>query len=167
MFRSAPYFFAPIIKMKNLFSVLFVCLLLVSGSACADEKAIKEEADSLFGVGLMYYQGDDIQKDYLEARTFFEKAADLGSKDALFYLGEMYKEGYGVKQDYPKARDYFDKAAQRRQNDARVSLGVMYKEGLGVKIDLVHARAWFELACENGSQKGCTALKKLKSNSGQ
>ena len=47
-------------------------------------------------VGLMYERGLGVTQSYVEAMTFYRKAADTGLPEAQYNLGTLYHNGYGV-----------------------------------------------------------------------
>lgn len=59
-------------------------------------------AQAQYMVGVLYFSGEGVERNYAEARNWFRKAADQGDKLAQGKLGLMY-DGYGVKQDYQEA----------------------------------------------------------------
>ena len=62
-------------------------------------------------IGLMYYNGRGVTKDYTEAIKWHKKAAEQGRAEAQFNLGLRYIEGQGVPRDYVKAYMWQDIAA--------------------------------------------------------
>ncbi|MCD7839129.1 MAG: tetratricopeptide repeat protein [Erysipelotrichaceae bacterium] len=69
----------------------------------------------LYNIGDMYLNGEYynlgyLQKDYLEARYYFEQAEEKGNKPALIALGKIYEEGLGVYTNLDKALEYYKKA---------------------------------------------------------
>ena len=104
------------------------------------------DAIAQYNLGLMYYNGRGILRDYAEAVRWYRKAADQGDADAQNNLGAMYHDGQGVPQDYAEAVRWFRKAADQGHTDAQSNLGLMYKYGRGVPRDHVAAYIWFNLA---------------------
>ena len=64
----------------------------------------------IYKVANKYRYGNGVEKHLLKAKTFYEKAADLGSVDALNKLAEMYEKGKGVQQDPKKALEFREEA---------------------------------------------------------
>ena len=54
-------------------------------------------------LGMMYYYGDGVPKDYKEAVKWYTKAAEQGNGYAQNELGEMYYKGESISQDYIEA----------------------------------------------------------------
>ncbi len=97
-------------------------------------------------VGLMYYEGQGVIRDYGKAAQWCQKAADQGNVAAMVNLGIFYRDGKGVPRDYVKAREYFRMAGMRNDPDAQNNLGAMLANGQGGPKDLVEAYAWLSLA---------------------
>ncbi len=82
--------------------------------------------DELNNLGMIYYKGFGVEKDYNRARGYYERAAEFNNPDALYNLGEFYWHGYSVVKDYCKAKEYYEKAAALNHPDALYSLGNLY-----------------------------------------
>ena len=54
-------------------------------------------------LGVMYYEGHGVLKDYTEAAKWFRHSAERGWLGAQCNLGVMYYRGEGVAQDYAEA----------------------------------------------------------------
>ena len=50
-------------------------------------------------LALMYYKGEGVLQDYVEAAKWYRKAAEQGDADAQHNLGVMYHFGEGVEKD--------------------------------------------------------------------
>lgn len=79
------------------------------------------EANSLYYLGMMLFEGNGTPRDYSASFTCILKAAGQGHKDALFQLAQMYDRGIGISKDkknasiwYQKAANIGNEAAQRR-----------------------------------------------------
>lgn len=84
-------------------------------------------------LGLDYYEGKKIPKDYEKAIFFFKKALKYENRIAYFFLGSMYEKGEGVEKNYPKAIRFYNKAAKQGYIPALYNLAIMYYYGRGVK----------------------------------
>ena len=61
----------------------------------------------------MYYKGQGVRPDYLEALNWFKKAALQGHPLAQYNVGYMYEKGEGTPQDYVEAAKHYRQAAER------------------------------------------------------
>ena len=59
--------------------------------------------------GQAYENG--LERDYGQARIWYEKAATQGNSDAQYQLGMLYDEGRGVPKDHAQALSWYEKAA--------------------------------------------------------
>ena len=57
----------------------------------------EEEAEEVFQLGLKYYNGDGVDKDYVKAARCFEKVARLGYANAEYSLGVIRYNGLGAR----------------------------------------------------------------------
>src|SRR6056297_1093709 len=60
------------------------------------EAANSGNIDALYQLGLAYYNGKGVDRNYRQALNYFKKAADLGSRNAQFDVAKMYQHGIGV-----------------------------------------------------------------------
>jgi len=93
------------------------------------------DVTSMGNLGIFYYNGLGVARDYAKAREWFEKAADKGNTSAMYNLGTLYHNGQGVGRDYTKAREWYEKAADKDNASAMNNLGQLYANGWGVAQD--------------------------------
>ena len=95
------------------------------------EVANEDEADSKeakLKVGLYYFRGKGVPRDFKKARKWFKAAANEGVALAQNYLGMIYKNGLGIKPNDTLARVWFYKSAVAGNIPARFNLGEIYRE---------------------------------------
>jgi TPR repeat protein len=109
-------------------------------------------------VGVLYYEGHGVARDYPRAREWYEKGAAAGNAQAMANLGYLYMEGLGVTKDYQQARQWLEKGAAAGNGRAMAFLGYMYRDGLGVTKDYEQARQWLEKGAAAGSGRAMTYL---------
>jgi hypothetical protein len=108
-------------------------------------------ADAEHLLGLMYYMGRGVPRDYKQAFAWHYKAAQQGKADAEYVVGAMYYTGNSVPQDEKLAVQWFRKAAEQGHPDAQYALGLMYRNHVaGVPQDVVIAYMLWNLAAANG-----------------
>ena len=112
--------------------------------------AERGDADDQYKVGLCYAEGKGVEKDLLEARIWYGKAAAQGHADAQYKFANTYYYGLGVKQDYAKAVEWNLKAAEQGHAIGQYNLGLCYADGNGVEKNLVEAYAWINLSSVTG-----------------
>lgn len=69
-------------------------------------------ADAQYYTGLMYGNGQGVERDYAEAAAWYEKAAAQNHPDAMIALARLNLFGLGVESDADRAVELFDRAAQ-------------------------------------------------------
>ena len=94
-----------------------------------------ESATEQYNLGVKYYKGQGVQKDYKQAVHWFRKAAEQGHIQAQDYLGVMYHNGQGVPKDDKQAVYWNQKGADQGDANAQYNLAFMYREGLCVRPD--------------------------------
>ena len=109
--------------------------------------------DTDYIAGNRFYE----KKDYANALTFFQRAANGGNADALNNLGVMYHYGEGVAKDFTKAAEWYRKAAEKNHAKALYNLGILYQD----KEDFASAAYWYGKAVEQGHSKAMTNLATL------
>jgi TPR repeat protein len=108
------------------------------------------EADSQYGMGLLYAEGIAVPMDDIQALKWFGLAADQGHGDAQYKLGVMHANGWGVPMDEGEAMKWYMLAAENGVTEAQVSLGTMYQNGFSVEQDKIEALKWFTVAVRLG-----------------
>lgn len=96
-----------------------------------------------FYLGLMYMYGggNEIKKNYDEARRCLEIAANKGSSTAYKCLGDLYIDGKGVACNLEIGLDMYDKAIRQGSKYALDTLVGYYKKGQGcIEKDSLKAR---------------------------
>ena len=110
-------------------------------------------ADAQHLLGLMYYMGRGVTRDYKQAFGWHLKAAQQGKADAQYVVGAMYYTGNAVPQDQKHAVTWFRKAAEQGHAEAQHALGLMYRYHVaGVPGDAVIAYMLMNLAAASGHQ---------------
>lgn len=70
----------------------------------------KDEPRAMNNLANMYYMGQGVKQNYLEAIRFYQMAIDKGNPSAMYNLADMYFDGIGVKQSYKKASRLYQMA---------------------------------------------------------
>jgi len=79
-------------------------------------------------LGRLYFTPTgDFPKDFVQAETYFLKAAELGSREAQYKLGLMYEFGY-VARDVGKAIHFHTQAAEQGSALSAYHLALLYQE---------------------------------------
>ena len=77
------------------FLLMFAVVALVGCGESAEEKAAKAktkaqagDTEAQYDLGLMYYLGKGVERDFQESETWMRKAAEQGNADAQNFLKE-------------------------------------------------------------------------------
>jgi TPR repeat protein len=133
-------------------------LLKETKKSKTERLAEQGDAAAQYNLGMMYYLGLGIPRDYKEAIKWLRKAAELGNSKAQCVLGLMYYRGEGIPRDYKEAVRWYQKAAEQGNAIAQFGLGDMYNTGQGVPVDYKNAVRWYKKAAEQGIPEAQFAL---------
>ena len=138
------------------------------------EKATSGDAEAQFGLGIMYYSGEEVSKNYKEAMKWYAKAAEQGHLEAQLNLGIMYRCGEGGAKNYSEAYKWLFQVAMAdidetedincfcglsfTKQNAQFNLGEMYYLGDGVEQNYKEAFKWFTKSAEQKNEKALIAL---------
>ena len=121
--------------------------------ASLQKEAKKGDVHAQYNLGLMYYKGEDIEKNYEQAVHWWSEAAEQGHSSSQFKLGLMYRKGENIEKNYKKALQWFDEAATQGNASAQSNLGWMYYKGEGIKKNYKQAAHWWSKAAEQDHSK--------------
>lgn len=76
------------------------------------------DAKSQTNLGILYYNGKGVLKDYDKAFEWLKKAAEQGEAEAQFILGEIYIEGKGALKSFKNAKYWIQLAYENGFNRA-------------------------------------------------
>ena len=104
------------------------------------EAAAKQgNADAVYNLGLLYWNGTGVKKDPAKGLALFIKAANLGSAQAASHLGDIYREGKGVTRNADTALNWYRKGAEAGDDVSAYFAGAALKSGKGATKDLAKA----------------------------
>jgi TPR repeat protein len=109
------------------------------GKALILDAANKGWDRAQFYTGQFYFYGTLMDKNYLEAFKWFEKAAEQFDPMAFSYLALMHEKGLGAEQDYNQAESFYQKALESGDVKARIALANWYIHGIHYQRD--HGKA--------------------------
>lgn len=92
-------------------------------------------------IGLCYFYGSNVEKDYEKALHWYMLAAEEGDAAAERNIGNCYNGFYGLKTDYKRAAYWYERAANHGHATAQKLLAEMYFSGKGVEQD--EEKGWF------------------------
>ena len=138
-----------------------------SGLAAVRTKADRGDADAQFGLGLRYGNGIGGALDFVQAASWYRKAADQDYPLAQYNLGVMFARGQGVPQDNAVSAGWIRKAAEGGDAGGQYDLGVLCHRASvdRLRVGNVEARIeaymWFHLAAAQGYKDSAAAWERL------
>jgi len=81
-------------------------------------RAEKGDAGAQYKIGTMYYSGDGVPQDRIEAVKWFRMVAEHGDANIQFGLGVLYAQGKDVPKDSVEATKWLTKSAEQGNGDA-------------------------------------------------
>ena len=114
-----------------------------------------------YAIGMLYWMGQGVTKDYFEAAKWLNKAAELGHSGAQGKLGYLYTQGITVQQNYETAFYWFSKAARQGDIDGQYNLGIFYLNGWGTQQDKTMAAQYLAAASAQGDEAAEAVLQDI------
>ena len=112
-------------------------------------------------LGLCYYFGRGVAKDYVQAVNLWRKGANQGDAYAQHLLAHRYATGEGVAKDSVQAVNLWRKSADQGNAKAQFELGNSYVTGEGVAKDAVEAAKWYRKSADQGYAAAAESLDSL------
>jgi TPR repeat protein len=87
----------------------------------------QEESEALYELGMNYYNGNGVNKDYYKAAEWYRKASDQGYAKAQYNLAICYYNGFGVNKDINKTEELLKLAAEQGHAKAKTGIEILKK----------------------------------------
>ena len=100
------------------------------------------DAQSQFGLGMMFEGGRGMPPDAEKAAEWYLRAADQGMSEAQLSLGSLYEHGRGVRHNPERAAELYLDAARQGNAQAEYNLAALYLGGEGITPDRELGIAW-------------------------
>jgi TPR repeat protein len=129
-------------------------------------RAESGEAIAQYQLGLLYYQGTEVERDYELAVHWWREAIERGLEEPIFNLAQILEEGgFGLEKDLVQSFYWWLQGARWGKGDltalACFKVGQAYYEGRFVAQDLIQASLWLEKAEGLGHPEALALLKKV------
>ena len=95
-------------------------------------------------LGLLYWDGNGVDRDIDTAVIWLSDAATRGHTDAQLTIALAYDSGRELEQNYHLGAGWMTEAARGGNSDAQYLLGTYYRDGRGVVRNYREAYAWIE-----------------------
>ena len=112
----------------------------------AKDRALSGKAEDQYKLALCFESGLGVRKDYVQAASWYLKAAEQDHDAAQGNLAALLSAGLGVPKNTSKALYWYKKSAEQDWPFAQNDLGNLYANGNEVSKDLIEAYAYFSLA---------------------
>ncbi len=121
--------------------------------------AIAGNQRAQLNLGILYFRGQGVARDLVQARAWLEKAAIGDDPFALYALGRVMEisEGAAVA-DFTRAADLYRRAAEKGHPLAALRYGLALADGIGVRRDPAAAQKWITYAEKNGVPEAALAM---------
>ncbi|WP_374359228.1 tetratricopeptide repeat protein [Pseudoduganella danionis] len=98
----------------------------------------QQHARAALMLGLLYKNGEGVQRDDRQAARWLGVASEQGNPHAMFLLSSMYQQGLGVFADHARARALLEQAAEHEYPPAiqELAMTVQLGDGLSPKDEL-------------------------------
>lgn len=159
--------------MRSLFIVPIFILLTVSGHAQQNSSpkcelqqlaidAALGDIDAQFDLGVEFFRGLSIPRDYSKAAKMWQLASTAGRIEATNNLGFLKYHGrVGVKQDKAEGIRLWRLAAEQGYPESQVHLGGAYADESYLIQDLLEAYAWAKAGKHHAQQTKSAGTDKL------
>jgi TPR repeat protein len=105
----------------------------------------RNHAPSLAGLGFMYYNGFEFEKNLPKARELYERSAEAGAHQGLNNLAHLYRYGIaGIKKDQDEAIELLKAAAHKGNEFAVYTLTSMYRGNELGAINMEKSVSWIQ-----------------------
>ena len=110
--------------------------------------------EAQFELGNHYYNGENVEKDYIVAYEWYKKAS-RGYEKAAGVLDDYFETIVSKMTDHTEMVGMLTQAAEKGYAEAQFELGNCYYNGIGVKQDYGMAKHWHHAAAEQHFCKAC------------
>ena len=116
--------------------------------------AEKDDSTALNTLGIMYAQGNGVEKNNKTAKYYYKKAAELDNVYAMYNLGGLYNR----ERFYFESFECYEKAYKKGHVNSKYTLGLCYLHGRGVVANYKKAVSLFEEAIASKAASGYYGL---------
>lgn len=113
------------------------------------EDARAGDPEASLALGMLYLNGDGVDRNLAMALGWFQRAARQGSALAAYQLGNAHRLGLGTPIDVEQAIAWYSRAANDGVPEAATALAQIYRLGDGVRRDYAMAIRWLKVAASD------------------
>jgi TPR repeat protein len=109
--------------MSRRWAIVVAAFLVLAGTRIA---AADNTSEAMNRMGILYTTGaGGVQKDYVAALAWYQRAAESGSTSAMNNIATMYFHGLGVPQSYQETAKWLRLAVKQGDASAENRLGLI------------------------------------------
>ncbi|MCW2279237.1 tetratricopeptide repeat protein [Heliophilum fasciatum] len=116
-----------------------------------NKKLGREFAEKMISLAEQYEIGNGVEKNLVQAATWYQQAATEDHEKAQFKLGMLYLNGLGVGKNQSEGVKLLKLSAEKNYSDAEFMLATLYFQGSGVKKDESESKKWLMRSAEHGN----------------
>ena len=107
--------------------------------------AVEGDINAQNYLALEYVIGRHLDRNYQQAKSWYEKAINDGNTFSYVGLAVLYENGWGVKKNEHKALSLYKIAAKHNGKEAICKIGNFYRDGkAGLKPDEIEAKKYYK-----------------------
>jgi uncharacterized protein len=120
--------------------------------------AEKGQVRASYNLGLAYFNGYGVERNYSESYRFWKTAAEAGHAEAQAGLAELYYQGIGVQKNPSEYLRWITRSAEAGSARSQYNLGMSYAEGDLAPQDAGKALYWLQQSASQGYVDACFNL---------
>lgn len=151
--------------MKKIILIVLLLTGLYADNIVEQKKKLCEDGDNYqcWRVGSMYYRGDKVKKNLVEAEKYLNKSCKEDITLGCVYLGLIYTD----KKNYSDAAEFYKKSCESGLRGYEMGcnlLGEAYYHGRGIKQNSSKTAEFYSKACNGGHIISCNNLAYMYNN---
>ncbi len=128
-----------------------------------NDMELLEDPETICSFGQMAFDGDGVERDFVQAANWYKIAAEQGHARSQHNLALMYESGQGVPRNTAQAAKWYRMAAEQGHAGSQNNLGALYESGDGVPQDNTIALDLYRQAAKGGDLNAASNMERLES----
>jgi hypothetical protein len=112
-------------------------------------------------LGVMYYYGEGVQRDFKQSLHWHTKASEQGNADSMLDIGAMHSNGDGVPEDSKIAFQWFLRSADLGNAKAQLYSAISFRDGIDTPKDYEKAAKYFLLSAQQDNSESQLELARI------
>jgi TPR repeat protein len=123
--------------------------------------AIAGDVNAQYEFGMLYYEGNRLPEDHIQAKVWLRQAATKGHAKAQHNLGVLLYEESPETAERQEAIRWILSAANQGLVDSQIAIAQIYLDGTSIPKNDIEAYLWFNLAAAAGDEEASLTRDKL------